>query len=296
MIRIGTRKSELAQWQAKFVQNELKKIGLKSTLVLIDSYGDANLKQPLYDLGVVGVFTKSLDIALLNNDIDLAVHSMKDVPVKLPDGITDFAVLDRGIIDDVLIDNQKDTRVIATSSLRRKSQWLSRFPDYKIEDLRGNVNTRMRKVEESSWEGAIFAKAGLERIGLLPENHKVLDWMIPAPAQGALLVTGRIEDQELKEQLSGINHKDTAYCVAVERRLLQLLEGGCTAPIAANVSVNEQGELSVRAGVYALDGQEAIELEETYIRTSVDEVAQQIYDELVSRGALKLIAQFKSRG
>lgn len=296
MIRIGTRKSELAQWQAKFVQNELEKIGLKSTLVLIDSYGDANLKQPLYDLGVVGVFTKSLDIALLNNDIDIAVHSMKDVPVKLPDGIIDFAILNRGIIDDVFIDNQKDTKIIATSSLRRKSQWLSRFPDYKIEDLRGNVNTRMRKVEESSWEGAIFAKAGLERIGLLPENHKVLDWMIPAPAQGALLVTGRIEDQELKEQLSGIHHMDTAYCVAVERRLLQLLEGGCTAPIAANARVNKQGELSVRAGVYALDGQEAIELEETYIRTSVDEVAQQIYDELVSRGALRLIAQFKSRG
>lgn len=296
MIRIGTRKSELAQWQAKFVQNELEKIGLKSTLVLIDSYGDANLKQPLYDLGVVGVFTKSLDMALLNNDIDIAVHSMKDVPVKLPDGIVDFAVLNRGIIDDVFIDNQKDTKIIATSSLRRRSQWLSRFPEYKIEDLRGNVNTRMRKVEESNWEGAIFAKAGLERIGLLPENHKVLDWMIPAPAQGALLVTGRIEDKELKEQLSGIHHTDTAYCVAVERRLLQLLEGGCTAPIAANVRVNEQGELSVRAGVYALDGQEVIELEETYIRTSVDEVAQQIYDELVSRGALRLIAQFKSRG
>jgi hydroxymethylbilane synthase len=295
MIRIGTRKSELAQWQAKFVQRELLAIGLEAELVLIDSYGDANLKQPLYDLGVVGVFTKSLDIALLNNDIDIAVHSMKDVPVKLPNGITEFAVSERGLVEDVLVVNQKDTKVIATSSLRRRSQWLSRYPAYQIDDLRGNVNTRMQKVKESNWEGAIFAKAGLDRIGLLPENHIVLDWMIPAPAQGALMITGRLEDVELKKSIQAIHDENTAYCVSVERRLLQLLEGGCTAPIAAHVTINETNEVIARAGVYSLDGKTVIELNETYTRQNPEIVAQQLFEELANRGAKEIVKEFRER-
>lgn len=296
MIRIGTRKSELAQWQAKFVQKELQSIGLEAELVLIESYGDANLKQPLYDLGVVGVFTKSLDIALLNKDIDIAVHSMKDVPVILPKGLVEFAIPKRGVVEDILVDNQKNTKVIATSSLRRRSQWLSKYPEYQIEDLRGNVNTRMKKVEESNWEGAIFAKAGLERIGLLPENHTVLDWMIPAPAQGALMISGRAEDVELKKQLAPLNDQNTAYCVSIERRVLQLLEGGCTAPIAVYAIIDENDHVSVKAGVYSLDGKEVIELVETYIRRDSEQVAQQIFDELVNRGAREIVQQFKVRG
>lgn len=295
MIRIGTRKSELAQWQAKFVQKELQSIGLEAELVLIESYGDANLKQPLYDLGVVGVFTKSLDIALLNNDIDIAVHSMKDVPVTLPNGLVEFAIPARGVIEDVFVENQKDTKVIATSSLRRRSQWLAKYPDYQIEDLRGNVNTRMKKVEESNWEGAIFAKAGLERIELLPENHKVLDWMIPAPAQGALMISGREGDVGLKKQLAALNHENTAYCVSIERRVLQLLEGGCTAPIAVYASMDGEGHVVVKAGVYSLDGSEVIELFETFIKRDSEEVAQQIFDELLGRGAKEIISQFKVR-
>ncbi len=296
MIRIGTRKSELAQWQAKFVQHELSKLGYEAELVLIESYGDANLKQPLYDLGVVGVFTKSLDIALLNGDVDIAVHSMKDVPVQLPKGIVQFAVPKRGVVNDLFVVNQKDTKTIATSSLRRKAQWLARYPDYKIEDLRGNVNTRMRKVEESNWEGAIFAKAGLERIGLLPKNYQVLDWMIPAPAQGALLVLGREEDTELKAKLATINDENTAFCVAVERAVLRLLEGGCTAPIAAHAVINQNGKLNIRAGVYALDGAKAIELEEQIERSDVASCARKVYDRLVSRGAKEVIKEFKQRG
>lgn len=295
MIRIGTRKSELAQWQAKFVQRELQSIGLDAELVLIESYGDTNLKQPLYDLGVVGVFTKSLDIALLNNNIDIAVHSMKDVPVKLPKGLVEFAVPERGVVEDVFVDNQNDTKIIATSSLRRRSQWLAKYSDYKIEDLRGNVNTRMAKVNESNWEGAIFAKAGLERIGLLPENHKVLDWMIPAPAQGALMITGRAEDVELKRQLVSLNHENTSYCVSIERRVLQLLEGGCTAPIAVHAAINDQDCVVVRAGVYSLDGQEVIELNETYVKREMEMVAEQVFEELLVRGAKEIVKSFKER-
>lgn len=295
MIRIGTRKSELAQWQAKYVQKELQSIGLEAELVLIESYGDAHLKQPLYDLGVVGVFTRSLDIALLNNDIDIAVHSMKDVPVKLPKGLVEYAIPKRGVVEDVFIDNQINTNVIATSSLRRKSQWLSRNPGYSIEDLRGNVNTRMKKVEESNWEGAIFAKAGLERIGLLPQNHQILDWMIPAPAQGALMITGREEDKELRLKIGALNHDETAFCVTVERRVLQLLEGGCTAPIAAYVTVNSEGHVAAKAGVYSLDGKEMIELDEVYVKRDSETIAQEIFEELVSRGAKDIVRQFKER-
>lgn len=293
MIRIGTRKSELAQWQAKFVQEELQSIGLESELVLIESYGDANLKEPLYDLGVVGVFTKSLDIALLNNDIDIAVHSMKDVPVQLPKGIAEYAVSSRGNTSDVLVVNEENTKVIATSSLRRKAQWLSRHPDYQIDDLRGNVNTRMQKVNESNWEGAIFAKAGLARIDLLPENYKELDWMIPAPAQGALMITGRVEDNELKSKLTALHHEETAFCVGVERRVLQLLEGGCTAPIAVYATFQNDC-VHVKSGVYSVDGKEIIELEEEYVKRDVETVAQQVFQELISRGAKSIVDQYRS--
>lgn len=296
MIRIGTRKSELAQWQAKLVQQELKNLGVDSVLVLIDSYGDANLKEPLYDLGVVGVFTRSLDIALLNNEIDIAVHSMKDVPVNLPKGIVELAVLKRGEVRDLLVENEIDTNVIATSSLRRKSQWLSRYPNYTIEDLRGNVNTRMRKVRESNWEGAIFAKAGLERINLLPENFQLLDWMIPAPAQGALMITGRIDDFNDFTVVKRLNDETTNYCVSVERRVLQLLEGGCTAPVAVNLFPNKNNELHVRAGVYSLDGKEFIELDKIVEKKDIEEMSQFIFSELKTKGAIEIMSQFKARG
>ena len=184
IIRIGTRESQLAVWQATQVKNLLAEYGHLAELVYIKSEGDINLQTPLYEMGVQGIFTRSLDEALLANKIDIAVHSMKDVPTRLPDGMVQAAVLKRASHKDLLVykdnnldalgySNEKWTEqthnlpyIIATSSIRRKAQWLNRYPHHQIENLRGNVNTRLQKLKESNWNGAIFAAAGLERINL----------------------------------------------------------------------------------------------------------------------------------
>ena len=196
MIKIGTRSSELALWQANTVARQLEKLGHSTKIIKIDSIGDQVLDKPLYELGVTGVFTKSLDIALINGDIDIAVHSLKDVPTKLPEGVIQAAVLKRGNYNDVLIlkkdENffENEIATIATGSLRRKAQWLHRYPKHNITGLRGNVNTRLQKLKDNPWDGAIFALAGLSRIKLLPnkDRHIKLDWMLPAPAQGAIMI------------------------------------------------------------------------------------------------------------
>ncbi len=217
-LRIGTRDSQLAVWQATLVQTELSLKGISAELVYIKSDGDIDLVTPLYELGVQGIFTKTLDAALLNNRIDIAVHSMKDVPTQLAKGLQQAAVLPRASYKDILvykgdenvlfdelgfvngewsmINNQSLTThhsplTIATSSVRRKAQWLHHYPNHTLDNLRGNVNTRMRKLEESNWNGAIFAAAGLERIDLRPAHSIDLDWMLPAPSQGAITIACR---------------------------------------------------------------------------------------------------------
>ncbi len=189
IIRIGTRDSELALYQAKTVQKQLEHLGHSTILVPVKSTGDLVLNKPIYELGITGIFTRNLDIALLNNDIDIAVHSLKDVPTVLPKGIVQASVLKRGNHNDMLVykDNEEFTSqkdaIIATGSLRRRAQWLHRYPTHTIVGLRGNVNTRLKKVEESKeLNGAIFAAAGLNRIKLTPETSTNLNWMIPAPA------------------------------------------------------------------------------------------------------------------
>ena len=172
VLRIGTRDSQLAVWQATLVQDLLKEMGVASELVYMKSEGDIDTVTPLYALGVTGVFTKTLDAALLNNRIDIAVHSMKDVPTQLAQGIQQTAVLKRASHKDILVykngfdflNDFNTTATIATGSIRRIAQWLHRYPNHTVENLRGNVNTRLRKLKESSWQGAIFAAAGLERI------------------------------------------------------------------------------------------------------------------------------------
>ena len=241
IIRIGTRESQLAVWQATTVQQLLRGNGYESELVYIKSEGDIDLKTPLYEIGVQGVFTRSLDIALLNNKIDIAVHSMKDVPVQLPLGIVQAAVLERASYKDLFVykedaaflNDTASSAVIATSSVRRKAQWLHRYPQHTIENLRGNVNTRLQKVKDNAWQGAIFAAAGLERIQLRPSNCIELDWMLPAPAQGAIMVVGRENDDYSLDACAHFNHVATALCVKIERDFLKALLGGCSTPISA---------------------------------------------------------------
>ncbi|MEO7209625.1 MAG: hydroxymethylbilane synthase, partial [Chitinophagaceae bacterium] len=238
-LRIGTRDSELAIWQATEVKNNLGSYGIDSNLVFIKSDGDLDLKTPLYAMGVQGVFTRALDIALLNNTIDVAVHSMKDVPVQLPQGICEAAVLERASYKDVLVyknenaflENPLSAGTIATSSLRRQAQWLHQYPNHTIEVLRGNINKRLEKVQNENWDGALFAAAGLDRLKKRPVNCIELDWMLPAPAQGAILVVCRTEDNFVKEYCKQMNNTSKSSCVKIERDFLKALMGGCSAPI-----------------------------------------------------------------
>ena len=273
-IRIGTRDSELALWQAKTVQNQLKTLGYPTEIVSTKSHGDIELSKPLYEMGVTGIFTKALDIALLNSEIDIAVHSMKDVPTALPEGIVVGAVLKRGNPHDVLVYKgdlsflEAEIATIATSSLRRKAQWLHRYPHHKIENLRGNVNTRLQKLTDNPWNGAIFAAAGLERINKLPEKHLVLDWMLPAPAQGAIVVVVREDNVALQKKLLPLHDDYTYIATQLERDFLRALEGGCTAPIGAFAEFKDE-KLYFKGGLWSEDGKESSVIDE--VLTQIDE-------------------------
>ncbi len=275
VIRIGTRESQLAVWQATLVQDLLKENGYAAELVFIKSEGDIDLVTPLYEMGVQGVFTRSLDLALLNDRIDIAVHSMKDVPTQLPNGIIQSAVLKRASYKDILVVSGKLLVIsgeslttyhlpltIGTSSIRRKAQWLHRYPHHTIENLRGNVNTRLRKVSESNWHGAIFAAAGLERINLRPENSIDLDWMLPAPAQGAIMVVCRDGDSFSFDACQHFNDSPTAICTKIERDFLRVLLGGCSTPISALAEIKDNA-IYFRGNVVALDGSAKAEIEQT---------------------------------
>jgi hydroxymethylbilane synthase len=267
IIRIGTRDSELALWQAHTVAKKLNDLGYKTEIVAVKSQGDIILDKPLYELGITGIFTKTLDIAMINGQVDIAVHSMKDVPTALPIGIVQAAVLERANTLDILVhkgnlDFLNGTGTIATGSLRRQAQWWNKYPNHTVVDLRGNVNTRMQKLQESDWSGAVFAAAGLERINLKPTNFINLDWMIPAPAQGAMLVVAMANDDFTKEAVSQLNHIETEICTHIERQFLKTLEGGCTAPIGALAKYNEKDDtIEFRGVLFSIDGKEKIEVD-----------------------------------
>jgi hydroxymethylbilane synthase len=297
-LRIGTRESQLALWQAKHVKSLLERQGVNAELISIKTAGDLDLTSPLYSMGVQGIFTRSLDLALLNNHIDLAVHSMKDVPVQLAAGLAEAAVLERDSPFDLLVPRteepiQLDNHIpatIASSSLRRKAQWLNRFPTDQIEPIRGNVNTRLKKLGQTGWLGAIFAAAGLQRIGLRPANAIELDWMIPAPAQGAILVVCRENDEKIFSLCRSLHHEQTAFCVKIERDFLSALLGGCSTPIGALAEIDGEeilfrGNLLDPTGVKKLAVEKRVSVE---IGTAIGISAAH---ELLRNGGSELIEQ-----
>ncbi len=295
-IRIGTRDSELALWQAKTVQQQLESHGYTCELVPVKSTGDLVLDKPLYEMGITGIFTKTLDVAMLNGSVDIAVHSMKDVPTRLPRGIVQTAVLERASAEDILVTKQSvdytKACTVATGSLRRKAQWLHRYPHHSVVDLRGNVNTRLQKLAASKWQGAIFAKAGLKRIDVLPSQFEVLDWMIPAPAQGAMVVVALEKDAEIIAATSKLNHEVSQLCTHVERQFLQVLEGGCTAPIGANASIVDE-VLQFKGALFSLDGTKKLEIEDSIALTEVAQFGKKCAEILLNRGGKELMAQIK---
>ena len=294
-IRIGTRDSQLALWQAKTVQAQLENLGHKTILVPVKSTGDLVLNKPIYELGITGVFTKTLDIALLNEEIDIAVHSLKDVPTILPKGIVQAAVLKRGNVRDTLVFKNNEEflaqkeALVATGSLRRRAQWLNRYPTHTIVGIRGNVNTRLQKLENNkNWNGAIFAAAGLGRLSLTPKNAVNLDWMVPAPAQGAIMIACLESNKKILEACSAINHEETEICTDMEREFLNKLEGGCSAPIGALAFIKNE-DVHFHGIILSEDGSKKIEAKRTATLGKHDNLVKECLDFIVERGGKKLI-------
>ncbi len=298
-IRIGTRDSELALWQAKTVQSQLEHLGYHTELVPVKSTGDLVLDKPLYELGITGIFTRTLDIAMLNHDIDIAVHSLKDVPTVLPKGIVQAAVLKRGNVNDTLVFKKNEEflsakdATIATGSLRRKAQWLNRYPTHTIEDLRGNVNSRLQKLNDNEhWNGAIFAAAGIGRIGIRPDESINLDWMIPAPAQGAIMITALEDDDFSKNACAELNHEETEICTTIERTFLNRLEGGCTAPIGALAKIKNE-EVHFKGVLLSKDGSKKIEVTRVEKLGKHEDMAVFSADYIIERGGKRLMDDIK---
>jgi hydroxymethylbilane synthase len=297
VIRIGTRDSELALWQARTVEKKLNELGYKTEIIAVKSTGDIILNKPLYELGITGIFTKTLDAAMINGQVDIAVHSMKDVPTALPIGIVQVAVLERANEMDILVyknnlDFLTGNGIIATGSLRRQAQWLHKYPTHKVVDLRGNVNLRMQKLNESDWNGAVFAAAGLERIGLKPEKFIPLDWMIPAPAQGAMVIVAMANDEFCKQAVAELNDLETDICTYIERQFLKTLEGGCTAPIGAFAKFTED-TIEFKGALFSLEGKQKLEVEKVVPIEQWKKLGFELAKEILNNGGAELMKNIK---
>lgn len=298
-IRIGTRNSPLALWQAQAVADKLHEKGHIAEIVPIISSGDKNLQQPLYEMGITGVFTKDLDIALLNHEIDIAVHSLKDVPTQLPHKISLIAYLERDYPQDVLVRSSKSKEKelsdlkIATSSLRRRAFWSKQFPNTTYYDIRGNVQTRLQKLENEDFDATMFSLAGIKRMNMDIEYEHIPDF-ISAPAQGVVAIAGHEDNDKINEIVKEINHHKTDICVNIERDFLKTLEGGCTAPIGAYAEVFDE-EIKFLGRLCSLDGRKCLEIKETFDIDNVDNIGNRLAKRILDEGGRELMEEIKAQ-
>ena len=296
-LKIGTRNSPLALWQAQEVESKLKTLGFETEIVPIISSGDKNLDQPLYALGITGVFTKDLDIALLNKEIDIAVHSLKDVPTQLPHNIQISAVLERDFPEDVLVRNDDseplDIEVlkIATSSLRRRAFWLKEFPETEFTDIRGNVQTRLKKLDDGIANATIFSLAGIKRMNL-DITYEQIPFLLQAPSQGVVAIASLSDNDKLNERLKTISHKETEICVTIEREFLKTLEGGCTAPIGAKAEMLD-GQIRFIGRLCSLDGKNCIETDEIFDWNDSENFGEKIALKVLENGGKELMEEIR---
>ena len=262
---IGTRSSQLALWQADYVISRLqeKYPELKIEKRLMTTKGDRVLDAPLAKIGGKGLFTKELENAMLSGDIDIAVHSLKDMPVVVPEGLIITAITSREDPGDALVSPEYKIFAalppgakVGTSSLRRKAQLLHARPDLDIRDLRGNVNTRLKKLEEERFDGIILAAAGLKRLGFTDRITDILpkSMVLPAVGQGALAIEAREDAKEIREMLDFLDDKETRACTEAERAFLATVEGGCQVPVGVYALPDEEGGLKVEGVIASLDG------------------------------------------
>ena len=300
-IRIGTRGSALAVWQADYVKARLEERYPETEVseVLMTTKGDKILDAPLAKIGGKGLFTKELEQAMLEGEIDLAVHSPKDMPTALPEGLVLAAVTRRADPGDALVserfahfrDLPQGARV-GTSSLRRKAQLLHARPDLEIVNLRGNVHTRLRKMKEQGLDAAVLAVAGLKRLGLSDCIREVLpqSLMLPAVGQGALAVETRAEDAEMRSLLAFLNDAPTAACARAERAFLARVEGGCQVPVGVYAAPAHGGEmLHVEAVIASLDGKRLYRGEVAGLLEEAASLGRKLADELLEAGGLEIL-------
>ncbi|MCH7620029.1 MAG: hydroxymethylbilane synthase [Candidatus Marinimicrobia bacterium] len=300
---IGSRGSELALWQAEWVKKELIKAyqDIKIEIRIIKTKGDVVLDKPLPLIGGKGVFTREIEQALLTEEIDIAVHSCKDLPTLMTEGLVIGAIPARETASDVLmtadgmgLDSLKPDSVIATGSLRRAAQLLHFRKDLKTVDIRGNVPTRLRKFNESNWEGLILAYSGLKRLNLLNGNCVVLDHknMLPAVAQGALAIQIRTDDTQISDTISVLNDKDSSDAVTAERSLLRRLEGGCQVPIGA-ISTVDNSELQIEAQITSLNGAVAVRDRLSGDRDDAEKLGIELAETLLRNGGEAILSKIK---
>ncbi|HEU4564611.1 MAG TPA: hydroxymethylbilane synthase [Gemmatimonadaceae bacterium] len=305
VVRIATRASELALWQARLVQGALERLGATVELVTFKTVGDKRLDEPLSAIGGKGLFTAELERALAARKVDCCVHSLKDLPTENPPGLAIGAVLEREDPRDVLIvydaldvsaldDLPRGTRV-GTSSLRRRAQLLARRPDLDVVELRGNVPTRVRKVDEGQVHAAILAAAGLRRLGVQQRIDQFLDapeWL-PAPGQGAIAVQVRANDPRMRDLLAPLHHAPTATAVGAERALLAALEGGCQVPIGAYARLDGE-ELELHGLVADPRGLRVVRGSRRGPARDGERVGRELAAELYERGADAILAQLRA--
>lgn len=296
-IRIGTRNSALALWQAREVARHLQNKNYTTEIVPILSSGDKNLTQPLYTMGITGVFTRDLDIALLNDEIDIAVHSLKDVPTQLPEGIELIAYLKRDYPQDVLVRKSSaegkefHELKVATGSLRRRAFWSKSYPNAVFSEIRGNIQTRLQKLEEQDFDATIFSLAGIKRMNM-DLNYEFLPFMISAPSQGVVTVAGNSKNTETNNILKEINDTETQICVEMERNFLQTLEGGCTAPIGAYAE-KITNQIRFKGALCSLDGRNSIYVDESFEFEEGINYGKQFAETILNDGGREMMQKIK---
>lgn len=293
-IRIGTRGSLLAICQAKLVRKKILKKGFDSEIIIIESSGDLNLIEPIYSMNITGVFTKELDTALLNHQIDIAVHSLKDVPTQLPNELIISAMLKRDFPQDVLVRNVNSKNKgfnnlnLLTSSLRRKAFWKNYYNNTKFHTVRGNLHTRLNKMNKNEADGMFLSLAGIKRLKInIP--YEILNFMIPAPAQGVIGIISNKKNWKVNNLLKTINHEPTMKCVTLERYFLQILNTGCSAPIGALASI-KNGCIKFSAQLSSLNGDKFIKFD-SFISNLND--IQKIVKYLLNQGGYSIIQEIK---
>jgi hydroxymethylbilane synthase len=300
-IVIATRESELALWQARHIEARLRALypGIETRLLGMTTEGDRVLGTPLAKIGGKGLFVKELELALESGDADIAVHSMKDVPMNLAPGFAIAAITEREDPRDAFVSNQYRTlddlpagSVIGTSSLRRESQLRARYPGIRIEPLRGNVQTRLRKLDEGRYAAIILAAAGLKRLGLSARITAVLEpsHTLPAVGQGALGIECRSAREDIIRALAPLNHADTRWCVEAERALSRALAGSCQVPLGGYAEISG-GQARLRGFVASPDGRQMVSDEEGAASASAaTDLGNAVAQRLIAKGAREILA------